>query len=135
MTLLNEIQSKCSAELIASRDHVAIAAAVNVGRTRATPTAIGKGTILGVLGLAAGNAFLDVIDTVPDFRHIKDVIKSSNFDVSLQVSQDGIDAMVPAVLTQVEADALKALGKVPNQITEFDVRCALYDPGTGDFLG
>lgn len=135
MTLLQEIQTKCSPELIASRDHGAIAAAVSEGRTRATPTAIGKGTILGVLDLAAGNAFLDVIDTVPDFRHVKDVIKSSNFDVSLQVSQDGIDAMVPAVLTQVEADALKALGKAPNPITEFDVRCALYDPATGDFLG
>lgn len=34
MTLLEEIQAKCSPELIASRDDVAISAAVNVGRTR-----------------------------------------------------------------------------------------------------
>lgn len=131
MTLLAEIQAKCTPEIIASHDYQAIADVVNAGRFRAAPTAIGKGTILGVLGLSAGNAFLDVIDTVPDFRHVKDVIKSSNFDVSLQVSQDGIDAMVPAVLTQIEADALKALGKVPDPVSIHELTCAAQnDDGT-----
>lgn len=128
MTLLAEIQAKCTPELIASHDYQAIADVVNAGRFRAATTAIGKGTILGVLGLAAGNAFLDVIDTVPDLRHVKDVIKSSNFDVSLQVSQDGIDAMVPTVLTQMEADALKALGKTADPVSAADAELALKNP-------
>ena len=121
MTLLEEIQAKCSVELIASRDHKAIADAVNVGRTRPQPTAIGKGTIVGVLGLAKGNAFLDVIDSHPDYRHVKDVIKNESFDMSLTASKEGVDAMVPAVLTQIDADALKALGEVPNPVSIIEI--------------
>ena len=127
MSLLDEITLKCSAELIASRDHQAIAEAVSVGRTRPQTTAIGKGTIIGVLGMAAGNAFLDVIDTAPDYRHVKDIIKSSLFDVSLPVSQYGIDAMVPAVLTQAEADALKSLGQVVDPVTPEQIEVAMKD--------
>ena len=125
MALLEEIQLKCDAALIASRDYQTIADAVNVGRVRANPTAIGKGTIIGVLGMAAGNAFLDVIDTAADYRHVKDIIKASLFDVSLPVSQYGIDAMVPAVLTQIEANALKALGQVPDPVSASRIATAM----------
>ncbi len=40
MTLLEEIQAKCSAELIASKDYSAIAAAVSVNRKPLTPLLI-----------------------------------------------------------------------------------------------
>ena len=115
----------------ASRDYTAIAAALSAGRTKPQATSIGKGTIIGVLGMAVGNAFLDVIDNVPDYRHIKDVIRAGVFDVSLEASKLGIDAMVPAVLTQAEADALKALGEVPDPVTAAQVEVAMKnDDGT-----
>ena len=120
MSLYTQIQALDPA-LVASGDYQAIADALNSGRTKPQSTAIGKGTIIGVLGMAAGNAFLDVIDNEPNYRHIKDIIKNESFDVSLPVSQGGIDAMVPAVLTQEQADALKALGTVPDTVTAAQV--------------
>ena len=125
--LYDDIQALAPA-LVAARDYQAIAAALNVGRVRATPTAIGKGSIIGVLGMAAGNAFLDVIDNVADYRHVKDIIRNGAFDVSLPVSKYGIDAMVPAVLTQVEANALKALGEVPDPVTAAEGEVAIKNP-------
>ena len=98
-------------------DYHAIAAAVNVGRTKLVKTSIGEGTILATLGMAAGNAFLDVIDSVPDYRHVKKIIARGEFDMSLEVSQMGVQAMVPSVLTQAEADALKALAQEPDPVT------------------
>lgn len=135
MTLLDEIKAKCSTELLASGDHQAIADAVNVGRVKPQPTRIGEGKILEVLGLAAGNAFLDVIDNVPDFRHVKKIVARGDFDMSTAVSQAGVDGMVPVgVLTQEQADLLKALGMTPDPISEFDVRRTLYAED-GTFLG
>lgn len=134
MTLLEEIKAKCSPELLASRDHSAIAEAVNVGRVKPAPTRIGEGKILEVLGLAAGNAFLDVIDAAPDFRHVKKIVARGDFDMSTAVSQAGVQAMVPAVLKQEHADLLKALGTAPDPISEFDVRRTLYAED-GTFLG
>ena len=134
MTLLAEIQAKCSAELIASRDHDAIAAAVNVGRTRASKTEIGNGTILETLGIAAGNALLDVINTVPDFRYVKPLIEQGRLVVGSALVQATIQSLVPAVITQEQADALCALGVEADQVTEFDIRCALY-AADGTFLG
>ena len=117
--------------LIASRDYQAIADVLSAGRTKPQTTAIGKGTIIGVLGMAVGNAFLDVIDNVPDYRHIKDVIRAGVFDVSLDASKFGIDAMVPGVLTQAEANALKALGAAPDPVTAAQVEVAMKnDDGT-----
>jgi hypothetical protein len=86
---------------------------------------MGKGTILGVLGFAAGNAFLDVIDNAPDYRHVKSIVAAGKFDVSLAESKAGIQAMVPAVLTQPQADSLMALGYQPETITALQVAMAL----------
>ena len=128
--LYDDIQA-LDAALVASRDYQAIADALSVGRTKPQATSIGKGTIIGVLGMAVGNAFLDVIDNVADYRHIKDVIKNESFDVSLEASKFGIDAMVPAVITQEQADALKALGEVPDPVTAAQVEVAMKnDDGT-----
>lgn len=125
MTLLQEIQSKCTPELIASGEHGEIAALVSVGRTRPQKTEIGKGTILATLGIATGNAFLDVIDTVPDYRHVKTIIQNGLFDMSLAVSVGGVQALVPAVLTQAEADSLIALGVAPAPVSVAEVIEAL----------
>jgi len=64
MTLLEEIQSKCSPELIASRDHQAIADAVNVGRTKVVQKLGGIGLVMETLGPTDGAALLDQLDAL-----------------------------------------------------------------------
>jgi hypothetical protein len=108
-----------------NRDDGAIAAALSVGRTKIVPTEIGKGRILATLGLATGNALLDVIDTAPDFRHVKQLVENGWLDIGSDLSRASLDALVPAVLTQVEADTLKALAEVPDPVTPQDVAKAL----------
>ena len=125
MTLLEEIQAACTVEEIASGEHGLIAAKVSVGRTRAQKTNIGEGTILDVLGLTTGNSFLDVINSVADFRHVKKIIGRGDFDMSTATSVAGVQALVPSVLTQPEADALIALGRVPAPVSVQEVITAL----------
>ncbi len=134
MTLLEEIQSKCTPELIASRDHQAIADAVNVGRTRPSDTEIGNGTILEVLGLVLGNQVLDVVKATPDYKYVIPLLEQGRLKIGYTVAQSAVQAFVPAILTQAQADSIKSLGTTPNPISEFDVRCALYAED-GTFLG
>ena len=110
MTLLEEIHTKCSAELIAARDYETIAAAVNVGRTRPSTQEIGNGVVLEILGLEAGNAFLDVINNAPDFRHVKPLLEQGRLRIASPLVQAALGSMVPAVLTAAQANALQALG-------------------------
>jgi hypothetical protein len=106
-------------------DHGAIAAALSVGRTKLVKTEIGEGTILATLGLEAGNAFLDVVDAHPDFRHVKKIVARGEFDMSSPVSQAGVQGMVPTVLTQEQADALQGLAVQPDPVASQDVTRAL----------
>ena len=126
MTLLDEITAKCSAELIASRDFDAIAAAVSIGRTKPSTREIGNGTILEVLGLEAGNALLDVINNVPDFRYVKPLVEQGRLTVGSPLVQSTVQALVPmGVLTQLQADALCALGFDPHPVTAARVASAM----------
>ena len=108
-------------ELIASGDHVAIAEALSVGRKRIVYTEIGKGKIIGAIGLESANAVLDVIDTVPDYRHIKQLVENGWLDIGSPLARYSIDAMVPAVITQAQSDAIKALAEVADPVTALDV--------------
>ena len=132
MTLLDEITAKCDADLIASRDFDAIAAFVSAGRTKPSAREIGNGTILEVLGLATGNALLDVVNTVPDFRHVKPLVEQGRLTVGSPLVQATVQALVPmGVLTQPQADALCALGFDPDPVTALQVNQALVsDDGT-----
>lgn len=134
MTLLEEIKAKCSPELLASRDHQAIADAVNVGRTKPTDTEIGNGTILEVLGLSLGTQVLDVINSTAAYKYVKPLLEQGRLKMGSALAQGAVQAFVPGLLTQEQADAIKALGKAPDPITEFDVRCTLYAED-GTFLG
>lgn len=125
MGLLSEIEAKCSAEMIASRDYDAIAAAVNVGRVKPSTREIGNGTILEVLGLQAGNALLDVINTVPDFRHVRPLVEQGRLAIASPLVQATVQSMVPSVLTQAQADALCALGVDPDPVTAQQVAEAI----------
>ena len=132
MTLLAEIHAKCDAALLASRDFDAIAAFVSADRKKPSTREIGNGTILEVLGLTAGNALLDVVNTVPDFRHVKPLVEQGRLTVGSPLVQATVQALVPmGVLTQPQADALCALGFDPDPVTALQVNQALVsDDGT-----
>lgn len=61
MTLLEEIQSKCSAEQIAAGNYHAIAAAVSAGRTTASSRMISERGVRSALGAVAGSKFLRLL--------------------------------------------------------------------------
>ncbi len=126
MTLLDEITAKCSPALIASRDFDAIAAAVSIGRTKPSAREIGNGTILEVLGLETGNALLDVVNTVPDFRYVKPLVEQGRLTVGSTLVQATVQSLVPmGVLAQPQADALCALGFDPDPVTAARVASAM----------
>lgn len=134
MTILEEIQAKCSPELIASREHGAIAAAVSVGRTKVTTYLGGVGTVLERLGPTDGAALLDSLETmaatVPAVKWAFTLINRGELDFGSTATRAMIEQLVPSPAKEV----LLAVAEVPNPITEFDVRCALYAPD-GTFLG
>lgn len=135
MTLLEEIKAKCDASLIATQDVEAIAVAVSKGRVKPSGLQIGSGTILETIGLTAGNALLDVINSTPGFRHVKILVNDGRLIISSPLVKASLDGMVKAsVLTQEHADALLALAVMPDPVTELDVRKSLYDID-GTFLG
>ena len=130
--MLNEIKSKCSAELIASRDHDAIAAAVNVGRIRTDKVPIADiqahlqsdgswWVIKGVAAqadhaaCAAAIALLDVAGA-----------RYENIDTTLPIVGQMLGALVAtSVITQASLDVVVAMGVKPNPVTAQQVSDAL----------
>jgi len=108
-----------------NRDDGAIAEALSVGRTRLEPTEIGIGGILDTLGVATGNALLDAIYTAPDFRYVKPLLERGTLRLDSPLVLATLDSLVPSVLTQAQADALKGLAIKPDVITAQDVSRAL----------
>lgn len=121
MMLLEEIQAKVAPAILASKDVQAITDALNEGRTNIVPTEIGNGMILETIGLDAGNALLDVISTAPDFRHVKPLVEQGRLRVDSALVRATLDSLVPAVLTQAQADALKALAVKPDPVSPAQV--------------
>lgn len=125
MTLLDEIQSKCTTALIASRDYEAIAAAVSAGRTKPSGLMIGKGLVIEALGLTAANAFIDVIDSVADFRHVKGLLTTATLNISSPLVMTTVQSFVPAVLTQAQADTLLAMGVANDPVSASRIATAM----------
>ena len=125
MPLIDQIRDKCTPALLASRDDVAVAARVSEGRVKLNKREIGNGSILETLGLAAGNAFLDVIYTAPNFRYVKSLVERGRLVVGSPLVQATVQSMAPLTLTQAQADALCALGLDPDPVTALDVRVAM----------
>ena len=121
-TLLDEIQAKCSPALIASKQHGEIAALVSMGRTRPSTREIGNGTILEVLGLAAGNAMLDAINGMPDFRHVKPLVEQGRLIIGSPLVAASLSAFVAGnVITQADADKLLAIAVEPAPVSVGEV--------------
>lgn len=122
MTLLEEIQAKCPPELIAAKEHGQIAAIVSAGRTKPSTREIGNGTILETLGLSAGNALLDVINTAPDFRHVKPLIEQGRLIVGSPLVAMALAGIVAqGAITQADADKLLAIAREPAPVSVQDI--------------
>lgn len=124
MTLLEEIESKCP-QLIAGQNCHHIADAVNVGRTKAIKFEIGNGTILETLGLTVGTAVLDAIHAAPQYKYVLPMLDQGRLDIGSDIAQAAVQGMVPALLTQEQADSLKNLGISPDPVTWQQVQDAL----------
>lgn len=121
MSLLGEILA-LPEELRQSQDTQAIADALSVGRVKLVPTEIGAGTVLMVLGIEDGNALLDVINSVSDFRHVKPLVEQGRLRIDMPLVRATLDSLVPLVLTTEQADALKAVAEIPDPVDEMEVR-------------
>lgn len=125
MTLIESIRA-LPAELRATRDTEAIAAALSLGRVRLVPTEIGAGSVLETIGLSTGNALLDAVAAAPDYRHVKPLLEQGRLRIDSPLVRATLDGLVPAVLTQAQADALKALAEVADPMDELTVRRACW---------
>lgn len=124
MTLRDDILAKCP-ELIASRDEAAISRVLSAGRKRPSHVEIGNGTVLETLGIASANAFLDVVSGTLDFRYVKPLLDQGRLKIGSTLVQATVKSMVPAVLTQAQADALCALGFEDDIVSPADIAQAL----------
>lgn len=107
-------------------DHGAIAAALSMGRTKTVPTEIGNGLILETIGLASGNTLLDAIYTDANFRYVKPLLEQGRLRVDSPLVRGTLDALATAeVITQAEADALKALAVQADPVSAYEVGYAL----------
>lgn len=121
MTLLEEIQSKCSPALIASRDYDAIAAAVNAGRTKVVPRLGGIGAVMETLGPVDGSALLDslegMIASVPAVKWAFSLVNRGELDFGSPATRVMIDQLVPSPAKEL----LLAVAEVPDPVSAHDV--------------
>ena len=123
MTLRDEILT--GGFNLTNRDDGAIATALSTGRVKLAPTEIGNGGILEAIGMAAGNILLDVINSAPDFRHVKSLLEQGRLRIDSALVRATLDSLVPAVLTSDQATKLKALAEVPDPVSAQQVAQAL----------
>lgn len=125
MSLLAEIQAKCSPELIASRNYDAIAAAVNVGRTKIVSRLGGIGLVLETLGPTDGAALLDALEaqaaSVPALKWAFVLINRGELDFGSPATRAMIDVLVPGAV----GEALKAVAVQADPVTAIEVATAL----------
>lgn len=107
-------------------DHGAIAAALSEGRTKLVATEIGNGLVLETIGMDSGNNLLDVIYNDATFRHVKPLLEQGRLRIDSALVRNTLDAMAGAnVITQEEADAIKALAVQPDPVSSQEVTQAL----------
>lgn len=103
--------------LLLDRNDVEIAAILSVGRVATAHTEIGNGLILATIGLTSGNTLLDYLATDATFRHVRPLLEQGRLDVGSALVRGALDQFAAeGVITQAEANALKALAETPNPI-------------------
>lgn len=124
----DEILSKCSAEMIASRDCHAIAARVSLGRTKPNKVEIGNGTIITALqDLTTANTLLDVLHSDARFKYIIPLLDQGRLIVSDPLVRMTLNSFVPSVLTQEQANKLISLGFDNDSVSAQEVSDVLYN--------
>ncbi len=138
MSLKDEIIVRVAPEVLATCEPEQIAEAASAGRVALVPSPIGIGTVLAVMAPSGGD-FLNSLEALgaadANVKWALKMIEQSTFDVGhpvtraqLQAFSDSHPAMAPAIA------ALLAVAERPAPITEYDVRCALWD-AEGNWLG
>lgn len=116
MSLLTEIQTKCSAEQIAEGDFHVIAATVSVGRVKAVTKQGGIGTVLEVLGPQDGAALLDSLEALAATNSAVKwafvLINRGELDFGSAATRAMIDQLIPGSA----GIALKAVAEVPDPV-------------------
>lgn len=108
-------------------DTLALADALSAGRTRWVETLIGVGTLIEVLDLAVANPVLDTIYAAPDYRHVRPLLDQGRLRLDSPFVRGALQSMVPALLTQAQCDSLLTRAQVPDPVSEFEVRVAIYN--------
>ena len=116
MSLLEEIQAKCTPGQIAAGDFHVIADLVSIGRIKAISKQAGIGTVLETLGPANGSAFLDSLEamsaTVPAVKWAMKLVDRGELDFGAASTRAMIDQLLPPDV----AAALKAVAEVPDPV-------------------
>lgn len=125
MALIDEIKAKCSPELLASRDDVAITTKVNENRTKVATTLGGIGTVMEALGPTDGAALLDQLEamaaTVPAVKWAFVLINRGELDFGSAATRGMIDQLI----AEPARSALKAVANVPDLVSVGEVSDAL----------
>lgn len=109
-----------------NRDDGLIAASLSVGRKKLVTTEIGNGSILATIGIESGNNLLDAIHSQPQFRYVTPLIDQGRLDVASMLTRGSLDNLADVgVITQAEADAVKALAEVDDPVSAQAVAKAL----------
>lgn len=130
---------------IARAGDQAIAELLSAGRTRIAPTEVGDGAIAIALGIPAGPIFLYRLESAantvltPDAppeqialvavaRQAWRSVTKASLDVGNATVRAALDSFVGSLLTQEQADAIKALAESPDVITAEQVSRAVRGP-------
>ncbi len=126
--LYDEIISKCTPELIASRDYDAIADTVNAGRTKVAEYLGGIGTVMNALGPDDGAALLDQLQTVAETNSAVKwafvLINRGELDFGSPATRAMINLLVPSPAKEV----LLAVAEVPDPVTTAECEVAMRNP-------
>lgn len=116
----------CAAAL-AARDCAVLAQLLSVGRTCSTDLEIGYGTVLELIGIAAGNRLIDHIRGASDMRHVVPLLEQGHLRIGSVLVQDTLRALGADVISPADAETLCALGQQPDPLTAQQVAEALYN--------
>ena len=118
MTVTLEEIRTLPVEITEQQNTQLIADALSNGRIKLVKTEIGKLTVLSALGMEAGNALLDIIDTVDTFRHIRYPLANGWLDLADPAAR----AMLDTLCSAENAQKLKSLAEHADIVDEYEVR-------------
>lgn len=126
------------AEALATRDCIALAAILSVGRVRYRHTQIGPGTVVAVMRpLGCGGKFLDAVvklgEQDRDIYWGMDPVRRGEFDLSIPEARDALLSVKSQSPEFGEAiDLLMQFGQEPDPLTALLVGDALFHRNGSD---